>query len=213
MKSWIVAPVLKEFGSTRQLMRFLNVVFAFIYLCCFYWAMKIIVGDVAALIVFLTPVWDSKFFLYAPTDFGPLLFQMIFIVLSIGGIARFYKSKYINWCFFANIMVGAVLYQKVASRPVFLVLLLANNAIYLKYKFRSLFSFRFFFDLLGSSFCVFLPLAPLLYYFYINGTDDFLGMTASNEKITLFTYFSKLYFVFVKFLTSFDGAYFARGRT
>lgn len=213
MRTWIIAPVISSFGTSMYVVRFLNIISAMIYLMCLYWALRVIVGKSLALLVFLIPVFDSKFLLYAPFDYGPFLYQLIFISLSLGGMFRFFINKDIKWWFFANFMIGSILAQKITSLPVFVALFLINNLYYLKLNIKNIFSVRVLQDIVGSVFLFMLSLAPNIFYFYKYGFSDFIGITADPEKINFVTYWPKLKEIFKIFLASFDGVFWARGST
>jgi len=213
LKSWLVAPILRIFGTSVYVNRFLNTVLALIYLLAMYWVLKLLVGESWAPLVFLIPLLDTKFLLYAPFDYGPFLGQLIFISLSIGGILRYIKYKKIKWWYFSNLMIGAILAQKLTSFPAFLSLFLINNTLYIWRKRQSLISLRTFGEILISICCFSIFLWPSIYYFLTYGFTDFLVNSASSEVITFWSYWPKIWVVLVSFFKGFDGVFWVKGCT
>lgn len=213
LKSWIVAPVLKIFGTSVYVNRFINFVLSVIYILCLYWAIKIIIGNNWAILVFLIPILDTKFLLYSPYDFGPFLAQLIFISLSLGGIFRYLKTRNIKWWYFSNFMIGAILAQKLTSFPLFFVLFLVNNFLYLKFRFGKWIRLKTFMEIILSIGSFLLLLLPSIYYFGKYGFTDFLVNSSSPEIITFWSFWHKLWSVFITFLAGFDGVFWAKGTT
>lgn len=203
-KSWLIAPFLIFFKNSVLFSRLVNIIFAMVYILSMYWAI-VTLNRKYALLILLIPFWDSKFLFFAPFDFGPLLFQMIFIALSLGCIFRFINTKKTHWWYLGNLAIGAILAQKITSLPVFIVLASINTFLYFKYFIFRDFNIHRLGEIFFSLVLMLLPNLPYIIYFLRGGLVDMLGMTSSSEVINLHTYFPKLLAIVKNFIFSMSG--------
>ena len=175
-----------------------------IYLLALYWALLPVIGKKWSWIVFLSPLLDTNFLLYAPMDYGPSLFQFFFISLALGALFRYlvdFDLKYYRLVWF---FTGCLLAQKLTALPVALAIIFITAAFALRFLWKSGGQFRLApvivpYGIIPAT--LFLtPLAPHLLYFYLAGLDNLFTMTESGDRVpylaALLSNFLNVYHIF-----------------
>jgi hypothetical protein len=184
LKTWVLGPLLVLSGTSPRMLLTLNVLFAMAYLAAVYWAILPIVGHKWAWIIFASPFVDTNFLLTGPMDYGPSLFQYIFIGLTMGGLFRYVSGSELKYLWLTGFFTGCILAQKLTALP-FVISFVVLTAVFSCRHFvkaaasRGVFAaVGFFFVVPAVLFC--LPLIPHLIYFYNTGFANLFSMTADG---------------------------------
>ena len=206
LKTWVSAPVINLFGTSTRFIRTLNVLYGMAYLLALYWALLPVVGKRWAWVVFLSPLLDTNFLLFAPMDYGPSLFQFIFISLALGALFRYvvnFELKHYRLVWF---FTGCLLAQKLTAIPIAVAIIVITIAFAARSVWKSAGQIRLS-SVIKSygiipSLLFLIPMAPHLLYFYLSGFANLFSMTADGVR---HPYFAALIGNSVNFHTMFDG--------
>jgi len=206
LKTWVSAPVINLFGTSTRFIRTLNVLYGMIYLLALYWALLPVVGKRWAWVVFMSPLLDTNFLLFAPMDYGPSLFQFIFISLALGALFRYLVKFELRYYRLVWFFTGCVLAQKLTAIPIAVAIILITMAFAIRFLWKSEDSIRLS-SLIKSygiipSLLFLIPMIPHLLYFYLSGFENLLTMTADGVRDP---YFAALLSNVINFSTMFDG--------
>jgi len=206
LKTWVVTPVISLFGTTPRSIRTLNVLFGMTYLLALYWALLPVVGKKWAWVVFMSPLLDTNFLLFAPMDYGPSLFQFIFISLALGALFRYlvnFELKYYRLVWF---FIGCLLAQKLTAIPIAIGIIVITMAFTIRFLWKSAGQIRWpsVIKCYGiiPSLLLLVPMVPHLLYFYLSGFTHLFSMTADGVREP---YFAALLGNILNFYPMFDG--------
>ncbi len=206
LKTWLAAPLIQLFGGSPHFLLSLNVIFAIICLLALRWALSPAIAR-WAWIVFAWPLLDANFLLVAPMDFGPSLFQCIFISLAMGALFRYLDNPdgtYFRMIWFFS---GCVLAQKLTAIPVVISLVAMTIVVSWKPFWKSAGENGWpaaikSYGIVPAS-ALLIPMIPHLLYFWKSGLTDFLSMTGDGVRGP---YFASLVGNFKYVRSMFDGA-------
>jgi hypothetical protein len=205
LKTWVVAPLLKLFGGSPHFILTLNVLFALVYMLALYWALLPVIGR-WAWVVFAWPCLDTNFLLFAPMDFGPSLFQCIFISLAMGALFRYLVDRDMAYYRLIWFFTGCTLAQKLTALPVVISLMSITIAFAGRSFWKSIDRHRWRRTLMSyaitPALMFLIPMIPHLVYFARSGFADLFAMTAEGVRRP---YFSSLADNFKYYHTIFDG--------
>lgn len=206
LKTWVAAPIINLFGTSPQFIRTLNVLFGMTYLLALYWALLPVVGKRWAWVVFMSPLLDTNFLLFAPMDYGPSLFQFVFISLALGALFRYlvnFELKYYRLVWF---FTGCLLAQKLTAIPIAVAIIFITMAFTIRFLWKSAGQIRWP-SIIKSygiipSLLFLIPMVPHLIYFYLAGFANLFSMTADGVRDP---YFAALLSNVISISTMFDG--------
>jgi hypothetical protein len=210
LKAWVAAPWIQLFGTSPHFILTLNVLFGMIYLLALYWALLPVIGK-WAWVVFATPFLDTNFLLISPMDFGPSLFQFIFISLAMGALFRYLAYSAMEYYLLVWFFTGCILAQKLTAIPIAIGFI----AITIAFSFRSLWKTACRFPLktnavsygIVPALLFLVPMIPHLLYFWRSGFTDLFSMTADGIRGP---YLDSLFRNLKYFHTMFDGVEWCR---
>jgi hypothetical protein len=205
LKTWVVAPLIKLFGGSPHFILSLNVSFAIVYMLALYWALLPVIGR-WAWIVFASPCLDTNFLLIAPMDFGPSIFQYIFISLAMGALFRHLANSSMTYYRLIWFFAGCILAQKLTAIPVVLSVMAITLGFSCSSFWKSVGKHQL--QAAAISYGIIpallflIPMVPHLLYFGRSGFTDLFSMTADGVRSP---YFASLGENFKYFYTMFDG--------
>lgn len=196
-KTWGAAPVLKVLGTSVYVLRGLNVFLSMLYLFSLWWALSAAVPRHFSLMVFLVPMLDPNFLVYAPMDYGPFLMQAIATAMAVGCLGRYITTSDRAYVFLSFLAAGMILAQKLTALPILISYLAALTVF--AYPTLVYFNRK---QILLMMILFTVPLIPHLVYFGKSGVTDLITMTRPDRNLP---YFAKLKADFLFFMKSFDG--------
>jgi hypothetical protein len=214
LKAWISGPWVMIAGTAPHSLRFLNLIYAIAYLFALYWALLPAAGPRWAALAFAAPFVDTNFLITTPLDYGPTLFQCIFISLSLGSCLRYLATRQTGNIWLIFFFSGCTLAQKLTSIPIviaFLFLALIFCAIEFREKTRPAGLPHPIAGYISLPTLLFImPLVPHLIYFAKAGLGPLLEMAApasgnAGSLQYLKHYFAILQDNFVFFTKMFNG--------